>query len=67
MPDADTRLQNNEASAFTVVQGPPRVLLVEGQPGEGEDLARALRSAEMDVDVVAPSERAQHPARAWRL
>ena len=54
VPDADTRLQNNEASAFTVVQGPPAVLLVEGQPGEGDDLARALRAAEMDVVVLSP-------------
>jgi len=51
VPDADTRLQNNEANAFTVVQGPPRVLLVEGQTGEGENLAGALRAAGMAVVV----------------
>ena len=54
VPDADTWLQNNEASAFTVVHGPPHVLLVEGQPGEGDNLAQALREAEMEVSVVAP-------------
>jgi hypothetical protein len=32
VPDADSRLQNNEASAFTVVHGPPRILVVEGEP-----------------------------------
>jgi Mg-chelatase subunit ChlD len=49
VPDADTWLQNNEASAFTVVLGPPNVLIVEGQPGEGNNLAPALRSAGMSV------------------
>ena len=56
VPDADTRLQNNEAHAFTVVHGPPRVLLVEGQPGEGEVLAQALAAAEMQVSVVPPAD-----------
>jgi Mg-chelatase subunit ChlD/uncharacterized membrane protein len=55
-PDADTRLQNNEASAFTVVHGPPRVLLVEGQPEDGTSLAQALRAAGMDVAVAPPGE-----------
>lgn len=56
IPDLDTRLQNNEASAFTVVQGPPRVLLVEGQPGEGDNLAQALRATQMGVTAIAPSD-----------
>ena len=51
VPDADTRLQNNEADAFTVVQGPPRVLLVEGQAGEAENLASALTAAGMAAVV----------------
>ena len=56
LPDADTRLQNNLASAFTIVHGPPKVLIVEGQPGEGANLARALESVEMDVDRVPPNQ-----------
>jgi len=56
VPDADTRLQNNEASAFTVVHGPPQVLVVEGQPGEGDNLAQSLRAAGMDVKLVPPGE-----------
>jgi uncharacterized membrane protein len=56
VPDADTRLQNNQASAFTVVYGPPRVLLVEGQPGEGDNLAQALRTAQMQVTAAPPDE-----------
>lgn len=56
LPDADTRLQNNLASAFTIVHGPPKVLIVEGEPGEGANLARALESVEMDVDRQPPSQ-----------
>jgi uncharacterized membrane protein/Mg-chelatase subunit ChlD len=54
VPDNDTRLQNNQASAFTVVHGPPRILLVEGTAGEGSNLAEALRAGEMAVQVIAP-------------
>ena len=56
IPDADNRLQNNEASAFTVVHGPPSILLVEGTPGEGSNLAEALETAKMVVNTVPPSE-----------
>ena len=54
IPDDDTRLQNNEASAFTVVHGPPHVLIVEGSPGEGDNLAEALRAAEAEVTLLPP-------------
>lgn len=54
IPDRDTRLQNNEASAFTVVHGPPRILIVEGRPGEGRNLAEALEAAEMHVQLISP-------------
>lgn len=56
LPDADTRLQNNAASAFTIVHGPPKVLLVEGEPGDGTNLVKALGSAEMDVTRVPPNQ-----------
>ncbi|HIE38037.1 MAG TPA: VWA domain-containing protein [Anaerolineae bacterium] len=56
VPDRDTLLQNNEASAFTVVHGPPRVLLVEGLPGEAANLLSALLAASMRVEVVAPAQ-----------
>lgn len=56
LPAADFRLQNNEANAFTVVHGPPQVLIVEGQPGDGRNLADALGAAEMDVASIAASE-----------
>lgn len=56
LPDADTLLQNNAASAFTVVHGPPGILLVEGQPADGENLARALQAAGMQVRRIPPAE-----------
>lgn len=56
IPQQDTRLQNNEAGAFTVVYGPPGILMVEGQPGEGENLARALQASEMKLTRIAPAD-----------
>lgn len=55
IPDADTRLQNNEASAFTVVHGPPRILVVEGTPDEASNLVEALRAAEMEITLITPA------------
>ncbi len=54
VPDVDTRLQNNEAGAFTVVYGPPAILIVEGQSGEAENLERALQAAQMSVTRIPP-------------
>ena len=56
IPDDDTRLQNNEASAFTVVHGPPHVLIIEGNPGEGTHLAEALQAAQAQVTLLPPEE-----------
>jgi uncharacterized membrane protein/Mg-chelatase subunit ChlD len=56
VPDDDTRLQNNEASAFTVVHGPPHILIIEGRPGEGANLAEALRAAQAEVTLLPPEE-----------
>ncbi len=41
----DTLPQNNLAAGFTVVQGPPRILLIEGKPGEAGHLAAASNAA----------------------
>ncbi|MCP4536200.1 MAG: VWA domain-containing protein [Chloroflexi bacterium] len=54
IPTLDTLPQNNLASGFTIVYGPPRVLIAEGNPGEADDLRQALESAEVEVTVVAP-------------
>ncbi len=55
IPEADARLQNNQASAFTVVSGPPRVLIVEGAMGEASNFVRALESAEMQIETSLPA------------
>jgi Mg-chelatase subunit ChlD len=52
--DADTLVQNNSAGAYVIVQGPPKVLVVEGTPGEGRFLVDALRAMGLTVDVSAP-------------
>ncbi len=56
VPDSDGKLQNNEASAFTVVHGPPSILIVEGQPDEAKNLADALEAAKMNVTVSTPGQ-----------
>src|SRR5438552_1243301 len=53
-PDQDTQVQNNSAGAYVIVQGPPRVLVVEGSPNEGRFLVDALRTMGLKVDVTVP-------------
>jgi Mg-chelatase subunit ChlD len=53
-PVQDTWTQNNQASAFTNILGPPHLLLVEGAAGEAVELALALRAADLPVDIVPP-------------
>jgi Mg-chelatase subunit ChlD len=53
-PQTDNRSQNNQASALVRVDGPPRVLLVEGQPGEAENLRQSLAAANVRPQVVSP-------------
>jgi Mg-chelatase subunit ChlD len=52
--DQDTQVQNNSAGAYVIVQGPPRVLVVEGTPGEGRFLVDALRAMGLLVDTSPP-------------
>jgi Mg-chelatase subunit ChlD/uncharacterized membrane protein len=52
--DQDTLSQNNSAGAYVIVQGPPRVLVVEGTPGESKYLVSALRTSGLLVDVSPP-------------
>jgi Mg-chelatase subunit ChlD/uncharacterized membrane protein len=52
--DQDTLAQNNSAGAYVIVQGPPKVLVVEGTPGEGKYLTDALRAMGLQVDVSTP-------------
>jgi uncharacterized membrane protein len=54
-PANDVYVQNNALSAFSLVEGPPRVLLVlpDGAGAEGEPLSVALRAAGLEVVEIA--------------
>ncbi|MGH2367228.1 MAG: VWA domain-containing protein, partial [Chloroflexota bacterium] len=52
----DSRPENNESWAYTVVREPARVLLVEGAPGEADAVGQALAEAKIEVDRLAPAE-----------
>jgi Mg-chelatase subunit ChlD/uncharacterized membrane protein len=49
--DADPRPENKTGGAYVIVDGPPRVLVVEGASGAGSYLVDALKSAGLQVDV----------------
>lgn len=49
----DTRSENNRYSAYSMVLGKPRVLIVQKQAGEGEALKNALAPS-VDADLVLP-------------
>jgi uncharacterized membrane protein/NAD(P)H-hydrate repair Nnr-like enzyme with NAD(P)H-hydrate epimerase domain len=55
--NAGDRVQNNAVDTLVQVQGPPRVLLVEGpgagRPSEAQQLVGALEAAEITVETVA--------------
>lgn len=51
----DTRPQNNEATAYTEVTGPPRVAIISGTPDDAAPLVAALEASAMAVDVLAPN------------
>jgi len=48
--DRDAVGQNDRSSALVIVQGPPRVIVLEGEDGEGEAVARALSDRGFVVD-----------------
>lgn len=54
-PGEDTFAENNEGGSFAIVTGRPRVLVLEGEVGEGRFLAEALRASGLLVDVAAPT------------
>ncbi|GAB4194173.1 MAG: VWA domain-containing protein [Roseiflexaceae bacterium] len=51
----DNRPENNRAQTFSIVEGKPRVLLVEGQAGEAAALAAALTAARIQAETIAPA------------
>lgn len=54
-PAVDSVAQNNTGSAFTSVQGPPRVLIIASDPSKAVDVLRSLHSTGMEVSVQRPS------------
>ena len=51
----DNIMQNNTAFAAVSVEGPAKVLMVEGTDGGGEELAAALEAGGLEVDTVPTS------------
>jgi uncharacterized membrane protein len=58
--EKDTLTQNNEASIMTKVQGAPSVLVVEGFPGLGANMVRALQATGMTVELRSPDALPTH-------
>ena len=52
----DGRAQNDTAYGFSRVEGPPRVLVVEGEPGSSANIASALKASLIPYDVIAPEQ-----------
>lgn len=53
-PAIDSVPQNNTGSAFTSVQGPPRVLIIAADPSKAVDVLRSLHSTGMQASVQRP-------------
>ncbi len=53
-PAIDSVPQNNTGSAFTSVQGPPRVLIIASDPSKAVDVLRSLHSTGMQASVQRP-------------
>ena len=51
----DTHKENNLGQAITQVGGVPRILIVEGKPGESKALGTALASVNLQVETVEPT------------
>ena len=52
--DNDTVYQNNSTAAFVNIQGLPTVAVVEGQEGEGRELVKILKQAEIETVIHTP-------------
>lgn len=54
-PERDNRVQNNEVAALVQIEGPPRVLLIEGVAGEAAPLQNALQATNIEAEVIPPN------------
>ena len=61
-PVADIYPQNNALSAFTLVEGPPRVLVVVADPLESDHLQAALLAAGLEMGTSIADALASDPA-----
>jgi uncharacterized membrane protein len=52
----NTNLQADVAAAFINVQGPPKVLVVEGKRGNGSNIISALQASKFDVTRGTPDD-----------
>lgn len=52
----DRQAQNNSAFAFSRVDGPPRVLVVEGTANSSGNIASALQASFIPYDVILPEQ-----------
>lgn len=53
-PEYDSIAENNQAYAYSVVSGTPRLLYATGDKAEADFLPVTLRTHEIEVDVVSP-------------
>jgi uncharacterized membrane protein len=55
-PQLDRQPNNDSGSAYTVVGGPPRVLVIARRPQEAADVVRALRTTGIRADLRRPTQ-----------
>ncbi len=61
---ASTTEENDVGRAATRVDGPPQVLVFSGEPGAGDDLARALEARSVPTTVIESTSRGLPPLDA---
>lgn len=54
-PEQDTISVNNTFATFAQIEARPKILLVEGTPGEGQEFEKVLKAANVDYDKVTPA------------
>lgn len=56
LAQGDEQSRNNSASAYLHASGTPHVLLVEGKPGDGQEMGKMLASGGMKVEKAQPEQ-----------
>lgn len=54
--EGDSCAQNDSMGGYVYVQGAPKLLLVEGRQGEGNEMAAMLSAAAMQYETVLPAQ-----------